>query len=125
MPMDERLNLKLKYLESIADELIEDCKKQDAELKELMDVLLSIGKNPDDGWNYRLIHRVYPGGKEDLAIYEVYYTDDKPDSCTVDPVEPHGEDIKEFKECFEHYKSALFKPILQYDDFPDSEFQEW
>lgn len=82
-------------------------------------------KHKNTHWNYRLVNRVYPGGKEEIAIYEVYYTDNVPDSCSVDPIFPHGENLEELSADFERYKSALFKPILRYSDFPDCDELEF
>lgn len=43
-----------------------------------------------DFWNYRAVNK-----DGVISIYEVFYTEGKPTSVTVDPVSPAGENIEE------------------------------
>jgi hypothetical protein len=100
------------------------CNKWNSKVIKRQDALEN--KRNNTHWNYRLVYRVFCSGKEEVAIHEVYYENGQPISCTVDPVCPHGENLDEFSQDFEHYKAAFFQPILKYDDFPGSdEFEEW
>jgi len=70
-------------------------------------------------WNYRII-RKENNGEHIYAIHEVYYKKNgKLHLVSVAPDYPHGETVDELKEDFEHYRQALDKPVLNYEDFQD------
>lgn len=64
-------------------------------------------------WNYRVLK--HPDGF--LAVHEVYYTNNNPDSCTVEPIDLSGDDLKHLKSILKGVQKALEKPILNYEDF--------
>lgn len=81
-------------------------------------------------WNYRILatHIQDSGelGKHDVrfAIHEVHYDDDIPVGFTENPVYPitfdgEGDPIESLKWQFDAMKTALDKPILDYDNFPN------
>ena len=63
-------------------------------------------------WNYRLI-------KQDgtIGLHEVYYTDGKPDACTIDPVEILFEESDNLEEILWQITRAFKEPILDMKDF--------
>ena len=64
-------------------------------------------------WNYRVISK-----GERFAIHEVYYDEDgSPESCTVFPCYPYGENFQEFLEELERYYHAMSLPVLLWQDF--------
>ena len=65
-----------------------------------------------DYWNYRLIKK-----NGYIGIYEVYYSKDKPHSCTEERLAPMGETLKEIKEDLKSMSKALKLPVLNYEDF--------
>jgi hypothetical protein len=72
-------------------------------------------------WDYRVIKKEILG-EDSFTIHEVYYDlDGKPYLVTENACYPAGETIEELKEDFEHYKSALDKPVLNYSDFEQLE----
>lgn len=79
-------------------------------------------------WDYRVLKRKIPLSsneiEENYAIYEVYYdSKGKVESCTKDPVHPHGLTLEELKREIWYYGDALKQPVLEYDDIggPDDE----
>lgn len=78
-------------------------------------------------WNYRILRRVYEpheneGVRETFNVHEVYYLgndDDSPNSCSVDPMEPHGETLEELERDYKRMASAFQKPVLEYQFFLD------
>jgi hypothetical protein len=76
-------------------------------------------------WNYRVIkekNKEYLDlDKEDayfFAIHEVYYDEnEKPITCTEDPVYPSGTSLKDLKVDIKHYLQALKRPVLNMTDF--------
>ena len=73
-------------------------------------------------WNYRVMVKtyVYGSSKEpqlDFAIYEVYYENDKPTSCTLNAMSLEGfNSVEELKEAHEMMLEAYSLPILWYDE---------
>jgi hypothetical protein len=67
-------------------------------------------------WNYRLVRRVFDT-EEQVGVHEVYYTDGKPTSITVNPIGIVGETEKEVKDILEKIKKAFLKPVLNWEDF--------
>lgn len=73
-------------------------------------------------WNYRLLARTVSNEIE-FGIYEVYYENDEPVSCSTNPIYPstYGSDenfLDSIKWELNAMKLAVEKPILDYDDFP-------
>jgi hypothetical protein len=75
----------------------------------------------DSGWGYRVIRKTYPFPdgtiEEQFGIHEVYYSDGKPSSCTMNPTEVVAESVEGLKEDLEVRLTALEKPILNWEDF--------
>ncbi len=74
-------------------------------------------------WNHRVMRHINPiHKKEMLQIHEVYYDEDgKPNGYTEDPVSVHGDDLEELGWVLDQMKVALSKPILNVEDFKESE----
>jgi hypothetical protein len=74
-------------------------------------------------WNYRVVRKAYPPGKDGtieyvLGIHEVYYDDNgEPEMVTEDRMDPHGETLEELRDDIEHMRLALDKPVLDYETF--------
>jgi len=72
-------------------------------------------------WNYRILkHKQkykYSSNGDYYAIHEVMYENNKPHSCTKDPIDIVGEDIKSIKWQLDNIKKALNKPVIDYDYF--------
>jgi hypothetical protein len=88
------------------------------------------------GWNYRIVrHRdplpkymllkknkkftekYHPGGYiEWFAVHEVYYTNDKPDGITSDPIRIITDEFikKEYRWVLSKIRLAINKPVLDY-----------
>lgn len=70
-------------------------------------------------WNHRVMAREY-NSEVYLEIYEVYYTNDIPDSYTLNPITLGSDDLKGLKWTVNRIKECLNKPILWYGDkFPN------
>lgn len=79
-------------------------------------------------WNHRVVKKTHPDYLDEngdpqvtFGVHEVYYDDNnKPEICTVDPVEVTGNTWDEaYEEAF-RFMRAFGKPTLDYDkDFPD------
>ena len=68
-------------------------------------------------WNYRVIKKKNID-EVTYAIHEAYYKKNgKPWAMGTAPDYPHGETLDELKEDFKHYRKALSKPFLNYEDF--------
>ena len=74
-------------------------------------------------WNYRILAK--KGNEIIYGIYEVHYDDnDIPVGFTENPVYPitfggEGDPVESLKWQFDAMKTALDKPILDYDNFPN------
>jgi hypothetical protein len=72
-------------------------------------------------WNYRILARNI-NNEIQYAIYEVHYENDIPKACTQNPVYPLGfaseEPVDSIKWQLDAMRSALDKPVLDYDNFP-------
>ena len=72
-------------------------------------------------WNYRVLRQVYDG-EDFYAIHEVYYDDDgNPQYCTLNSVGAAGDTMDELKQDLLHYVEAVYKPVLDYNDFLERE----
>ena len=68
-------------------------------------------------WNYRVILK-----DGQYAIHEVFYNDQgEAWTCTEDPVGVAGDTLAELAEDLEHYRQALDRPVLAYEDFPNEQ----
>ena len=68
------------------------------------------------GWNYRVVHRAYPDwGEESYGIYECYYDDDDNPEF-LGTAGAFGDTIEEMLKDLEHYRNAVQKPVLQWDE---------
>lgn len=64
------------------------------------------------GWNYRVMRRVV-NGEVDLSIREVYYGGDgQVHAWTVEPVDPHGENLEELRDSLNRMLACLDQPVL-------------
>ena len=73
-------------------------------------------------WNHRVIRHVLVDETSWLAIHEVYYDDnDKPDSCTKEPIQMVSNDLNEMEWTVDKIKEALKKPIIDYTYFEELE----
>lgn len=74
-------------------------------------------------WNHRVVKRVYKMGdyeETSYGVHEAYYDDNnKVNMITEEPVGPHGETMKELRQCLEWMTKALEHPILDYDKIPE------
>lgn len=70
-------------------------------------------------WNYRIVKKeyVYSDGLREYmyGLYEVYYKDKKPVSCTKYPTRVVSENIKGLRWILKKYRLALRKPVLNYE----------
>lgn len=83
-------------------------------------------------WNYRVVkkgpdnHQIDNQGVA-YGIHEVYYENDSPWACTIDPIrivtfsesltsQSKKEATKELKQILRQIEAALDKPILNYED---------
>lgn len=68
------------------------------------------------GWNHRIIKEVCQvTGETYLAIHEVYYNNDIPNSATIQPITILGEDISSLIWTVDKIKECLGKPILEWN----------
>jgi hypothetical protein len=67
-------------------------------------------------WNYRLIKHE-DKGSEWFAIHEVYYENEKPVSCSVEPAEIVSDEEDGAIWILDKMKECLNKPILEFRDF--------
>lgn len=69
-------------------------------------------------WNHRVIRHTNKNDPDHtyLAIHEVFYTNNIPDSVTQDPIEIIGDDLIEMKETLNMMLACLDHPILNYED---------
>ena len=70
-------------------------------------------------WEHRIIrHKATREEESDwLSIHEVYYEEDNPSRCTVEPVSAIGDCLQELHQDYEAMKGAFDKPILNFEDF--------
>lgn len=69
-------------------------------------------------WNHRVIrHLKDDPGLTYLAIHEVYYTDNIPDSITDEPIKIIGDDIEDIKQELKMILKCLEHPILDFESF--------
>ncbi len=67
-------------------------------------------------WNYRVVKRTY---KEEVtySIHEAYYNyTGNVDMISENPIAPIGETIEELEEDMKHYRAAMNKPVINYED---------
>ena len=80
-------------------------------------------KEPVTTWNHRVIHQVQDdgvGGQETtFAIHEVYSTNGRPDSVTVNPVAATSESLAGLRDTLRRMLQAASKPVLEYEGFGD------
>jgi len=66
------------------------------------------------GWNHRIMYH-----NSEFCIHEVYYDEHGvPDGVTENCIAPTGESFEDLILGFNLMKTALKKPILVYDNFP-------
>jgi hypothetical protein len=87
-------------------------------------------------WNYRIIKHIYSENENPinkttkknnqwLAIHEVYYDkNNKPTSCTLNPIAITSNNKKELKWIIEKIKKATKKPILNENIFDEKATNE-
>lgn len=69
-------------------------------------------------WDYRILRTDHPSGEITFGIHEVYYdSEGKPNACSVDPMDPHGETVEELREDINAMLKAFDKPVLDYSLF--------
>ena len=73
-------------------------------------------------WRYRVIRRVEPLGEESYGIHEVFNIDSPLDSWTVDPMDPHGETLRELQKDLKMMDLAFYEPILE--EYMDGDTQK-
>lgn len=74
-------------------------------------------------WNNRVVKRVYRKGSIEETLYEIHecFYEGKPGpdnearSCTIDPIDPHGETLEELRETLVRMLAATYQPVLDYD----------
>jgi len=71
-------------------------------------------------WNYRVLRKQGSFGLE-YGIYEVHYTNGKPDSNEENESIAFGESASELFWKIEQYRNALRKPVLDYDTLQEIE----
>lgn len=76
-------------------------------------------------WNYRVVHRVYRQGTDleehSYSIHEAYYDENgKVTTITVEPVPCWADSMDGLNWTYEKFKIALEKPVLEWDQIPES-----
>jgi hypothetical protein len=69
-------------------------------------------------WNYRIVKKVHPNGELTFGIHEAYYASrrtNRANAITMDPIDPHGDDLKELKANFKAMAKAFDWPVLDFD----------
>ena len=69
-------------------------------------------------WNYRIVKKTHPSGEVTYGIHEAHYPSrrtNRADSITIDPIDPHGYDMKELKADLKAMMKAFDWPVLDFD----------
>jgi len=65
-------------------------------------------------WNYRIVKK-----DEHYGIYEVYYSDGKPEAVTMESIAPFGDTFEELVGDFSYMIAAFGEPVLDYEEIGD------
>ena len=70
-------------------------------------------------WNYRVVRQVLDDQEVQFAIHEVYSTNGRPDSVTVNPVPATSESLAGLRATLRRMLLAARKSVLEYEGFGD------
>lgn len=72
-------------------------------------------------WNYRVIRKEHKSNQKNIenyvsyGVYEVYYKDGEPFSCSEEPNYVFGDSLEDLQEVLSMMMDALGRPVLDYE----------